>query len=168
MGMEEQKASMREAAERLGKDSEDLFHQAKIGGIDLLESLFDTSSKNQTDEEGNTILHIAAAHNQIEVLQKCFEWDLDFEKRNAAGLTPLMVAMKSASVDVASAILQPPMKFKLDRFQPNDSAFMWYATLLSMNPHRCRLLGKEPIDDANLKLLQTNGLPVTGKHAEFA
>lgn len=166
--IEVEKAAMREAAGKLERESKDMFHQAKIGGVDLLEALFDASSKDQMDANGNTILHIAASNNQMDVLQKCFEWDLDFEKRNAAGLTPLMVAMKSASVDVASTILQPPMKFKLDRFQPNDSAFMWYAALQNMNPHKCRLLGKEPTDDSILKLLQSNSLPVTGKHAEYA
>ncbi len=166
--MDSQKAAMREAADKLEKETADAFYQAKVGGVAELEALFDANAENKSDSEGNTLLHIAAIHNQVEVLQKCFEWDLEFEKRNAAGLTPLMVAMNSGSVDVASTILQPPMKFKLDRFNPTDSAFMWYAALSNMSPQRCRLLGRDPTDDTVLKLLQSNSLPVTGKHENFA
>jgi ankyrin repeat protein len=167
--LEKEKNAVREAAEKSAVESGDLLHQAKVGGVRLIELAFTPAAKDLIDEEGNTLLHIAAKYNQPSVLQKCFELKFDdFERRNASGLSVLMVAVDAGNLDVVKMILEPPMKFKLDRFMPDDSAFLWCAAMRNMNQRKCLIRNSTPVDNSILKMLLDLGLPVVGKHAIFA
>ena len=171
MGKDNEKAdsmAVRESMQNILEN--DAFAVAKAGDVERLEDLYTANGTmiSKMDTEGNSILLVAALHGQLEVVKKCFEWDFDLNQRNTAGFTPLMVAVQEGHADIASSILQPPMKFKLDRFAPDDSAFLWFYAMNNMNPLLSKLRGKNESSDAVLKLLQEASLPVTGKHSVFA
>ena len=105
-------AAMKAEQEALNSNSIEL---AKAGLVDQLEALHTASAVSVTpqivDKDGNSILLIAALYGHTAIIKKCFEWDFDFNQRNTAGLTPLMLAVQHGHTDVASIILQPPVKF---------------------------------------------------------
>ncbi len=158
-------------AEQKARDGNSL-ELARAGLIEQLEALHDANAESVTpqilDENGNSILLLGALYGHIEVVKKCFEWDFDFNQRNAVGLTPLMLAVQGGHTEVATSILQPPMKFKLDRFTPDDSAFLWYSAINNVNPLVARIKRKKPVSDVVLNLLQETSLPVIGTHASFS
>ena len=149
-------------------EASDIFLQAKDGDVDGFEKiasgqiLLENGNKHQmkdVDDEGNTALHVAVMNGHSEIVAKCCDLGYAFSSRNAAKLTPLMQAVKEGNVDlVANCILQPPVKFKLDKFNPEDSAFMIVASLQQE-------LKNEPRDRSYemYKAIMAQGMPVIGK-----
>jgi len=60
-----------------------------------------TYSPNKTDNNGNTLIHIASQSNNIELITKCANLGFDINQKNKDGLTPLMTSIKYGHLDIA-------------------------------------------------------------------
>ena len=68
--------------------------------IDKLKLLQDKDVQfNTTQAEGNTLLHLAAKANDLELLKRIAAFDIDIDAKNDEGLTALHVAAMKAADD---------------------------------------------------------------------
>lgn len=75
------------------------------GRYDEAKELFKTKRNiDETDEEGNTALHIAALVNQADMAGYLIAKGANTEIKNANGDTPLLVAVKNNSIDAARVL----------------------------------------------------------------
>ena len=91
------------------------FIAAQRGHLDSLKCLlslgvvtFDAAKDSQTED---TLLHIAAAHNHVPVVEELYKRNSDLStKLNAAGLAPLHVAVASGRQQVIEHLLENSMR----------------------------------------------------------
>ena len=61
---------------------------------------------NTTQAEGNTLLHLAAKDNNLELLKRLSEFDVDVNAKNEEGLTALhLAAMKAENDDMMKYLI---------------------------------------------------------------
>lgn len=89
----------------------DVWHQIKIGDAEGVEDVYlgyDTDEKldpSYTDENGNTLLHIAAKYNQLAIVRKCMGWGINSNAKNNNNETPLQMALASSALQVSQYLL---------------------------------------------------------------
>ncbi len=84
-----------------------LFSVVETNDTDSLASLIKSGADlNQKDEEGNTVLHIAALHGATEVASKLVQSGVNVDSLNNKGETPLMVATRAGQVGTIRSLLR--------------------------------------------------------------
>lgn len=77
----------------------------KAGNTDELRVKFDKHSVNEKDENGYTLLHIAAKQNSAPVTDFLCSMGADTEAKDSTGKTPLLYALEQNSFDAAKALI---------------------------------------------------------------
>ncbi len=146
----------------------DIFSQARVGNAISVDDIYsgklsdEAHKPNELNAQKDTVLTIAAANGFVDIVRKCFQWNFDFNHRNANGMTALMLAVQNNHLEVAQYILAPPVKFKLDRFTESDAAFLLVQSL--ENQVQLRIKSKNSMYSLEMfKALMNQVLPVTGK-----
>jgi ankyrin repeat protein len=81
-------------------ESADLFLQASRNNIETVEDIYkglvggDLHTPHEVDDEGDTILTIAARLGSLDLVRKSLMWDFDINHRNAQGLSAVMLAAR--------------------------------------------------------------------------
>jgi ankyrin repeat protein len=116
----EKRALMSADARKRKKDTEnadllrsvDIFHQANLNHVTEVDDILhgrvteEQQDPNQTNSEnGDTILSVAARIGNVEFCRKCLLWGCDINRRNMAGDSPLMIAVKHQQVAVVQYLL---------------------------------------------------------------
>jgi len=78
------------------------------------------------DAHGNSILHWAVRNGNEEILKMLQPFNLDIQKENEAGDTPLSLALKGRQLAVIKALIEP---FPLEEIQYNGGNLLHYAAL---------------------------------------
>lgn len=89
----------------------------KLKEYDAAMQEFDVPKINDADENGNTVLHLAAEANNPKLISFFAAKGADLDLKNLNGDTPLHVAVKNKSTDAASvlATLSPESLFSRDK-----------------------------------------------------
>lgn len=75
-----------------------LFDAIKNNDNDLFQKILPNCGVNQRDCLGDTPLHIAAAYNQVVMVERLLEYGADVNARGCAGASPLMCACQNSII----------------------------------------------------------------------
>lgn len=134
----EAKASSAAAAAAASKaEFNDIYAQIRLGDTKRVEDIFhgaggacDARDPTHVDAKGDTLLTLAAALGNPDLVSKCIAWQLDVNHRNAEGLNSLMLAAKYDHA-VVDLLLSAEIKMRLNfaALIQDDAAFLLLATL---------------------------------------
>ncbi|UTC74617.1 ankyrin repeat domain-containing protein [Treponema sp. OMZ 792] len=85
---------------------ETLIDLIKAGKSEELQERLNSSALNMKDEEGNSLLHIAAVKNDPMIVRLLINMDADIEAQNNTGSTPLAAALSNASYDAVKVLIE--------------------------------------------------------------
>ena len=77
-------------------------------------------------KEGNTYLHLAAKHGQIDMFKVIIESETDKDMSNDSGFTPFLVTCLAGCVNIAKMLIKKSYELKIDLCRKNrygDTAF---------------------------------------------
>ena len=95
-------------------DSIDIFVQTRLGNTVNVDSLYHheveagTDVVHCTNEEGDTILSVAARYGHMDIVRKCLQWGFDVNHENASGesVIALALAAEKGHLDLVMYIMQ--------------------------------------------------------------
>jgi ankyrin repeat protein len=99
----------------------DIFYQAANGHAAVVDRLFNDrsfsthSSELDVNEDGETVLLVAARRGFVEIVRRCVWWGFDLNHRNKDDETAVMLAAKNGHEDVVSFLLEMPLNSGKDR-----------------------------------------------------
>ncbi len=76
----------------------------RAGKTEELKERFDTESVNTADEDGNSLLHIAAASDNPVIVHFLLSMGADIEAQNVQGQTPLLLALNKKARNAVKAL----------------------------------------------------------------
>lgn len=92
--------------EPLSESDEQLLRAAQAGDLMLLENaLARGASIEARDKNGNTVLHVAAEHNQLDCLDRLIAEGAVVDAINHKSVTPLMIAAEREAADCVERLL---------------------------------------------------------------
>lgn len=94
-------------------DDYDIFLQAKKGNVTQVDDIYtgritdDVHTTTEVDDNGDTVLTIAAANGHLELVRKCLIWGFNINHRNYNDQNALVLAAIGGNKDVVQYLLQP-------------------------------------------------------------
>lgn len=85
---------------------ETLIDLIKAGKSEELQERLNGSAVNMRDEDGNTLLHIAAIKNDTVIVRLLINMDADLEAQNNTGATPLQAALNNSAYDAVKVLVE--------------------------------------------------------------
>lgn len=85
---------------------ETLIDLIKAGKSEELQERLNSSAINMKDEEGNSLLHIAAVKNDPIIVRLLINMDADIEAKNNTGATPLAAALNNSAYDAVKVLVE--------------------------------------------------------------
>lgn len=123
-----QLAAKLQAENRALLDSADIYLQAREGNTVGVEDIFkglmggEPLQVTDTNADGDTLLTIAAAYGNVDLLRKCILWGFDVNHRNNEGLTAIMVAAKANHLSAFQYLLSFYKSSEVATPEPVDTA----------------------------------------------
>eukprot|EP00981_Chlorochromonas_danica_P010581 scaffold3290_cov165-Ochromonas_danica.AAC.24 len=121
-------AAQMQAENRALLDSADIYLQAREGNTVGVEDIFkglmggESLQVTDTNADGDTLLTIAAAYGNVDLLRKCILWGFDINHRNNEGLTAIMVAAKANHLPAFQYLLSFYKASEVATPEPVDTA----------------------------------------------
>lgn len=78
----------------------------KAGKTEELKERFNEDSVNTTDEDGNTLLHIAVLRNDPVIVHFLISMNADIEARNTLGKTPLLLGLNQECYEAVKVLIE--------------------------------------------------------------
>ena len=149
----------------------DIFLQSKLGNLEGVRAIYDALVSqgkdhdeivNETNFDGDTILLVASALGNMDIVIQCIQWGFNINHRNNQGLNILMIAVKHGHNSISKLLLTPAYReytstMSLDAIDENDGAYL--LTHAASQPSR-----NNPVEIITLLLAQ--GLQVDEKVKE--
>ncbi|UTC62905.1 ankyrin repeat domain-containing protein [Treponema sp. OMZ 787] len=85
---------------------ESLIDLIKAGKSAELQERLNSSALNMKDEDGNSLLHIAAIQNDTMILRFLINMDANIEAKNNMGATPLAAALNNEAYDAVKVLIE--------------------------------------------------------------
>lgn len=92
-------------------DSIDIFVQAREGHVVNVDSLYHHEMEaggsvvTDTNEDGDTVLSVAARYGHMDIVRKCLQWGFDVNHENANGESVIALAAENGHMDVVAYIM---------------------------------------------------------------
>ena len=166
-----QEAEAFAAAEAAAKVAQDIFFHTNAGHASVVDRLFNDMNANpprsaaDVNDEGETILQVAAAAGHVDIVQRCVWWGFALNHRNKNEETAIMLAAKNGHEHVVSFLLDLPKLSGRDKFRTKN---------LVIKNQDAALMTTSAARNGNLRILKKlcdygvsidARLPVTGESA---
>ena len=151
--------------------AQDIFFHTQAGHASVVDRLFNDMnadpprSSADVNEEGETILQVAAAAGHVDIVQRCVWWGFALNHRNQNDETAIMLAAKNGHEHVVSFLLDLPKLSGRDKFRTKN---------LVIKNQDAALMTTSAARNGNLRILKKlcdygvsidARLPVTGESA---
>ena len=140
-----------------------IWYQIKIGNLEGVEDVYEGYDTDEpldpshTDENGNTLLHIAAKYNHLSIVRKCMGWGVKSNAKNKDNETPLQMALASSALQVSQYLLSKESSTIMSDAGEAGEGLLQAAAKGAM--HQCLLnminMGFEPTKNISLQTGKT-------------
>lgn len=103
------------------------FESVKNRNIEFIKSYLrkknDTDIPLTHDDKNNRLIHLAALHNNIDIVQLLIQLDADLNLQNYQGNTPLHIAITNSNFRMVELLLKAGSEINMKDYKGNNSAF---------------------------------------------